>query len=282
MKVDLHTHTTVSDGVLEPEELVELAAKCGVQYLAITDHDTTDGLPRALAKTREYPSFTLIPGIELSTDVPKGEVHVLGYCMDYNDMGFQATLSRFREARKVRARKMVEKLGAMDLRIEWERVLDQAGEGSIGRPHIAQVLVDEGYISSVQEAFSKYLGRNGPAYVEREKTTPVEAVELITSVNGLPVLAHPGDVADIEILLEEMKESGLVGMEVYYDHYPQDTMQRLAEVAKRFDLIPCGGSDYHGEGLAARTDLGSVDVPMESVERLLAIAGKRVGGITQA
>jgi hypothetical protein len=177
---------------------------------------------------------------------------------------------------------MAEKLCAMGLRVEWEMVLAQAGDGSIGRPHIAQVLVDKGYTSSVQEAFTRYLGRNGPAYVEREKTTPVEAVELITSVNGLPVLAHPGDVADIEILLGEMKESGLVGMEVHYGQYPQDTMRRLAELAKRFDLIPCGGSDYHGEGLAARADLGSVDVPVESVEKLLAIAGNRVGGITQA
>lgn len=281
MEVDLHTHTTVSDGVLEPEALVEMAASCGVRYLGITDHDATDGLPRALSKAREFPSITVIPGVELSTDVSSGEVHLLGYLMEYEDPGFQATLEKFRDSRKVRASRMVKKLCAMGLHIEWEKVLEHAGDGSIGRPHVAQALVEKGYVSSVQEAFARYIGRDGPAYAERDKLTPAQAVELLTSVNGLPVLAHPGDVPDLDGLSRELKEAGLVGMEVYYDHYPPEMVQRLARVAKRFDLVPCGGSDYHGEGLGARTDLGSVDVPVESALKLLAMASSRADRTVQ-
>lgn len=281
MEVDLHSHTTVSDGVLEPEELVELAAQRGIRYLAITDHDTTDGLPRAQARARRLPPLFLIPGVELSTDVPWGEVHLLGYFIDYDNPEFQATLSRFRESRKGRARKMVEKLCQMGLSIEWERVLEQAGEGAIGRPHVAQTLVEKGYAASVQEAFAKYIGRDGPAYVERDKLTPAQAVGLIDSVRGLPVLAHPGEVVDIEDLLGTLKDVGLVGMEVYYDRYPPETVDRLAELARRFDLIPCGGSDYHGEGLGARTELGSVDVPVESAEKLLELSKRRAGRMAQ-
>ena len=281
MIVDLHSHTNASDGVLDPEELVKLAAGRGIRYLAITDHDCTYSLPRALAKAREYPSLTLIPGVELSTDVPTGEIHILGYCMDYDDPEFQATISEFRESRKLRARKMVEKLCDMGLNLEWEMVQRYAGDGSMGRPHVAQALMEKGYVSSVQEAFAKYIGRDGPAYVKRRNLTPVQAVELIASINGQPVLAHPGDVANIDTVLRELKEVGLVGMEVYYDHYSQETVQRLARIAERHDLIPCGGSDYHGEGLGARTELGEVDVPVESAQRLLAMAEKRAGKTAQ-
>ena len=277
MEVDLHTHTRVSDGVLEPEELVALAVEKGVRYLGITDHDATNGLSRAMKKAQEYDSLTIIPGVELSTDVPNGEVHLLGYLMDYHDPGFQSTLVQFRNAREGRGRKMVEKLCAMGLDIEWDRVLEIAGDGAIGRPHIAQALVEKGHIASVKEAFNKYIGRQGPAYVERSRLTPVEAVKLLAEVNGLPVLAHPGDIQDIDALLGDMKDAGLVGMEVYYDHYPEEMVNYLAGCARRFDLIPCGGSDYHGEGLGAQTDLGSVDVPLDSVLKLLALDKERKG-----
>ncbi|MFQ5933291.1 MAG: PHP domain-containing protein, partial [Dehalococcoidia bacterium] len=242
MEVDLHSHTTVSDGLLEPEELVELAAKRGVRYLAITDHDTTDGLDRARVKAKDFPSLFLIPGIELSTDVPGGEVHLLGFFIEYHDPDLQSTLSRFRQGRKGRARRMVEKLSEMGMPLDWERVRELSGDGAIGRPHVAQALVEKGYVGSIQEAFAKYIGRDGPAYAERDKLTPAEAVRLVTSVNGLPVLAHPGEVPDIETLLRELKEVGLVGMEVYYDNYSCETVQRLAKVARKFHLIPCGGS----------------------------------------
>ncbi len=275
MEVDLHTHTTVSDGVLDPEELVDLAVKKGVRYLAITDHDATDGLLRAGEEAKKHPSLTLIPGIELSTDVPSGEVHMLGYLMDYDDPDFQATLRQFRESREGRARKMVEKLNDMGMDINWDNVMKYAGDGTIGRPHIAQALMERGFVASVQEAFNKYINHDGPAYVEREKMTPVEAIELITSLYGLAVIAHPGDVVDLENLLVELKKSSLAGIEVYYGHYPQETVQRLARLAEKYDLIPCGGSDYHGEGLGARTDLGSVAVPSESAERLLTSPAKK-------
>ena len=272
MAVDLHSHTTESDGVLEPEDLVELAVKQGVEYLAITDHDTTDGLDRAFAKASEYPSFTVIPGIELGTDVPGGEIHLLGYYIDYKDADFQVTLSRFREGRVGRAASMVEKLAALGMPLEWSRVQELAGDGAIGRPHVAQALVEKGYINDVQEAFAKYIGREGPAYAERDKLSPAEAVEMVVAVGGLPVVAHPGEIADLDNLLGELKQAGLVGMEVYYAYYPDDLVRRLKQLADKHDLIPCGGSDYHGEGLASRTDLGSVDVPVESVKRLMALS----------
>lgn len=275
MYVDLHSHTTVSDGVLSPEELVRLAVERGLKYLAITDHDATEAIEPALEAAKSYPSFTIIPGVEMSTDVTKGEVHLLGYFIDYRDSDFQRTLAHFRDSRRERARKMVQKLEAMGVHIQWERVLEVAGDGSIGRPHIAQVMLEAGYISSIKEAFVKYLARDGPAYVARERLSPVEAVGMVTKVGGLPVLAHPGDIQGLDSLIVETKSAGLVGMEVHYDGYSKAEVERLAKVAKKHDLVACGGSDYHGEGIGAQTDLGDVDVPMESVERLFAIARQR-------
>jgi len=277
MYIDLHSHTTISDGVLEPEELVDYAAGKGIKYLAITDHDATDGLIKASARAQLYQSLTIIPGVELSTDVPGGEVHLLGYYMSYQESRFQDVLANFRQARVGRAQGMVKKLSALGLELEWDRVKTLAGDGSIGRPHVAQALVEKGHVKSVKEAFDKYIGRLGPAYVARERLTPADAVSLLRSANGLPVLAHPGDICNIDELLKDMKKAGLVGMEVHYGKYPSSMVTRLEELAKKYDLIPCGGSDYHGEGLAAKTDLGDIDVPEQSIVKLMELAGIKIG-----
>ena len=275
MHVDLHSHTTVSDGVLSPEELVDRAAVKDLHFLAITDHDATDGLARAIERSKLHPSLTVIPGVELSADVNEGEVHILGYLDDYQDPGFQEEMKKFRDGRVGRARKMVEKLNGLGLEVEWERVKEIAGEGAVGRPHVAQALVERGQVESVQEAFDLYIGRDRPAYVGREKVTPRDAIGLIRSVGGKAVLAHPSFTRNVETLLPEMKAEGLAGIEVYYARYKPELIARLKRLSDKHGLIPCGGSDYHGPGLGPDIDLGDVDVPESSVYRLLDIRGTK-------
>lgn len=274
-KVDLHIHSTASDGRLSPADIVCHSAERGLSVIAITDHDTIDGVASALIAAKALPGLKIIPGIELSTDVPQGEVHVLGYFIDYTDREFQATLEGLRNSRLKRAQGMITKLKNLGIHIDWERVREIAGEGSIGRPHIAQAMLEKGYISSMKEAFTRYISREGPAYVEREKMTPVEAVELVLKVNGLPVLAHPFTTNNPEVLIVELKAAGLVGIEAYYDGYTADEINELVSFANRYNLIATGGSDYHGLEAANETMIGGVDVPMESVELLIALAKQR-------
>ena len=174
--VDLHLHTLASDGRLSPTELVQLAAGQGLKVISISDHDTTEGLAEAYQAAQEFPDLRIIPGIELSTDIPGDEIHMLGYFMDYEDEEFQGILLQFRAGRLERGRLMVEKLATLGVYVEWEKVLEIAGDGSVGRPHIALAMVEAGYIKEPREAFAEYLGRNGLAYVEREKMTPAEGV----------------------------------------------------------------------------------------------------------
>ena len=275
--VDLHLHTTASDGRLTPTELVELAAAKGLRTISVSDHDTTAGLAEAQRAADRIPGMRLIPGIELSCDVPGGEVHMLGYFMDVNDSGFQETLAGFREGRLARGEGMVRKLAEFGMHIEWERVLEIAGDASVGRPHVAQALVEAGYFPEPSEAFREYLGRNGKAYVERSKLTPPDAVKLLNDVGGVAVFAHPwferrGNEPEPEQSLietvEELKAAGLAGMEVHYAMYDAATVDWLADVARAYDLIPCGGSDYHHSGNSREPLPGVNGPPMATVERL--------------
>ena len=274
-RVDLHIHSTTSDGRLNPADIVCQAAEQGLSVIAIADHDTVDGIAPAIEAAKAFPELKVIPAIELSTDVPQGEVHVLGYFIDYADREFQVTLERMRHSRLHRAQGMIAKLKDFGIHIDWERVQEIAGTGSMGRPHIAQAMLEKGYITSFKEAFDKYISRDGPAYVEREKMTPVEAVELLLQVNGLPVLAHPFTANNTEMLIVELKAAGLIGIEAYYDGYTADEIGRLVSLADKYGLIITGGSDYHGLEATNETMIGGVDVPMESVERLIALAKQR-------
>jgi predicted metal-dependent phosphoesterase TrpH len=274
-KADLHTHTTYSDGSLTPAQLVARAVQRGLQVMALTDHDCTDGLPEALEEAARYPGFLLIPGVELSTDVPQNEVHVLGYFIEWQSPAFQERLRRLRVSRLDRGRAMLAKLRDLGIDLSWERVQQIAGDGAVGRPHIALAMLEAGHIKTLEEAFDLYLGRNGPAYVEREKMTPAEAVEMITSVRGLPVLAHPAQLEDLDHFLEELKGAGLLGLEVYYQDYSPEVIDRLLDVARRHELLPLGGSDFHGLGTAHERDLGDIPLPFESVEQLIALARQR-------
>jgi predicted metal-dependent phosphoesterase TrpH len=264
----LHLHTLASDGRLTPTDLIGLVASRGVKVASVSDHDTTEGLAEVHRAARQFPDLRIIPGVELSTDIPGDEIHMLGYFMQYQDEEFQQILRRFRETRVERGRLMVEKLATLGLHVEWERVREIAGEGSVGRPHIALALVEKGYFREPREAFAEYLGRNGLAYVERDKMTPTEAVEMLARIGGVAVLAHPAQLANLDDKVAELKAAGLAGMEVYYAQYPADTVQHLAQVAARHDLIPCGGSDYHGLGNTGEPLPGTLGPPMETVERL--------------
>lgn len=277
MHVDLHSHTTVSDGVLSPEELVDHAAEKGVRFLAITDHDATDGLARAIERAERHSSLKVIPGVELSADVEGSEVHILGYLDNYEEPEFQEEMKRFRDGRVGRAKGMLEKLKGLGLEVDWERVKEIAGDGAVGRPHVAQALVERGHVDSVQKAFDLYLGNGKAAYVGREKLKPGDAIRLIQSVGGKAVLAHPSFTRNVETLLPTMKAEGLAGMEVYYARYTPEQITRMKRLADQHGLIPCGGSDYHGPGLGPDIDLGDVDVPESSVYRLMGI-GDSGGG----
>lgn len=272
--VDLHLHTTASDGRLTPGELIALVARKGLQVVAVTDHDSTEGLAEAMEAARAFPNLTVIPGIELSTDIPGNEIHVLAYFVRHKDEELLATLRKFRQGRLERGRGMVEKLRDMGMDIEWQRVQEIAGDGAVGRPHVALALMEKGYVSQTNEAFEKYLGRNGPAYVEREKLTPAEAVEAISSWGGVAVLAHPAQLPNLDDQLEELRSAGLVGMEVYYAQYSEERILELASTAARHGLLPCGGSDYHALDNPGERLPGTMGPPLEVVERLEKLATK--------
>jgi len=274
-RADLHTHSTYSDGRLTPTELIEQAVSRGLEALALTDHDCIDGIAEAQEAAQRYPQLIFIPGVELGTDVPHGEVHMLGYFLDWQDPHLQGRLAHLRRSRLERGQKMLAKLKHLGIDISWQRVQEIAGDGAIGRPHIALAMLEAGHISSLDEAFDRYLGRNGPAYAEREKITPAEAVQLLTGASGLPVLAHPRDIENLESLVVQLKEAALIGIEVYYQDYDQPTIDRLLAVARQHGLLPLGGSDFHGIGSAHERDLGDIPLPFEPVEQLLALARQR-------
>ena len=272
--VDLHLHTTASDGRLAPKNLVQLVAKNGLKQVSISDHDTTEGLAEAFIEAKEHPDLRIIPGIELSTDIPGDEIHMLGYFIQYNEDPFQEILRRFRSGRIERAREMVERLAALGIPVEWERVQAIAGDGSVGRPHIALAMVEMGYCKEPKDAFPEYLGRNGAAYVERTKMTPAEAIQMLLKVGGVPVLAHPAYLSDLTAHLPELKAAGLLGLEVYYAKFPPEKIAHLQDLATQYDLIPCGGSDFHGLGNTDEALPGSMGPPLSTVERLEEAAQK--------
>jgi predicted metal-dependent phosphoesterase TrpH len=284
VEVDLHLHTTLSDGTLKPSQVVDLCAERGLKIIAISDHDSTEGLAEAFETAKRYPQLTIVPAIELSTDIPGSEIHVLGYFVDYNDASFQQVLKGFREGRTDRGRLMVQKLNDLGLNISWERVEELSDGGAVGRPHVAQALVEAGYIEYPREAFDRYIGREGPAYVGRPRLTPVEAVKLLTDNGALPVMAHPTyhksepGITHTDALrstLLELKEAGLVGMEVHYGDYTEEEVARLLKLADELELVPCGGSDYHASGNPDEPEPGSVGPPMASIEALESIRRQR-------
>jgi len=266
--IDLHTHSTASDGLYSPTELVELAQEAGLTTIGLVDHDTTNGLDEAIEAGREL-GVTVIPGIEINTDLPhgQGDAHMLGYFVEYGRPAFQRSLQMLRDARERRAERMVERLRAQGLDVTWERVREIA-QGTVGRPHIARALIEKGYASDVSDAFDRYLSRGKPAYIPRYKLAPEDAVRLIKSARGVPVLAHPANIPHLgDELLPALLHAGLQGLECYYGEYDELTVERLLRLAGTFGLIPTGGSDYHGPNMHP-TPLGGRYVPEDSLDRL--------------
>jgi hypothetical protein len=266
-RIDLHTHSTASDGLYAPAELVRMAGEADLDLIALTDHDSTSGVAEAQAAGAGL-GVTVVPGIEINTDLPTGGVaHVLGYHLDWRHDAFQGALEALRAARERRAIRMVEKLNQAGLDITWERVRALA-QGAVGRPHVAQALIEKGFATSVSDAFDRWLSKGRPGFVPRVKVLPEDAVHLIRSARGVPSLAHPAYIQTLEDdLLPRLVAAGLLGLETYYGEYPPETVERLKGLAGRHGLIPTGGSDYHGPGLHP-TPLGGRYVPPEVAERL--------------
>jgi len=265
--VDLHSHTTASDGTLPPAELVRAAVKRGVRVLAITDHDSTDGLAAAREEAARHPTLTIVPGLEINCDVPGAEVHVLGYYVDDAAAWFQEFLREQRAERVARVHRIAARLAELGMPIDPADVFALVQEGSAGRPHVAQVMVQRGYVKSVTEAFDRWLHANGPANVPRHRLTPAEAIAIIRRAGGVPVFAHPG-LADSDGLLPEMIAAGLMGIESYYAEHSAAQTAHYKDLCRQHGLVATGGSDYHGSHTGRAATLGSPHVPLEVWEAL--------------
>jgi predicted metal-dependent phosphoesterase TrpH len=269
--VDLHTHTTASDGTYSPTELVAEAAQRGVRVLAVTDHDSTEGLPEAMAAAERHRPLEIIAGIEINCDVEGAEIHILGYLMDWQAPWFQEFCRGQRRERRERVHRMVERLAGLGMAVDAEEVFAIVKEGSAGRPHVAQVMLARGYVRTVREAFDKYLGSGKPAHVPRRKLTPAEAVRLLRQAGGVPVFAHPG-LADRDALIPDLIAAGMMGIECYYPEHSAGQRAAYLQLCHDHDLVATGGSDFHGPRVRAAT-LGSPAVPMAAVDALRARAG---------
>lgn len=268
--VDLHTHTTASDGTYAPRDLVIEAAGRGVRVLAITDHDSTEGLPEAFEEAERRRPLELLPGIEINCDVEGAEIHVLGYLMDWQAPWFQEFCREQRRERRERVHRMAERMAALGMPFDADEVFALVKEGSAGRPHVAQVMVAHGYVKTVRQAFDKYLAAGRPGHVPRKKLAPEDAVRLIRRAAGVPVFAHPG-LASRDELIPGLIAAGLMGIECYYTEHSAQQRATYLQICKEQDLVATGGSDFHGPQVRAAT-LGSPSVPMAAVEALRAKA----------
>ena len=277
--VDLHSHTTASDGALPPRELVRLAVRQGVRVLAITDHDSTDGLAEAMDEAAKHPPLEIVPGLEINCDVPAGpsggaaEVHVLGYCVDWEADWFQQFLREQRDERRQRVHRIAERLAELGMPIDPDEVFAIVKEGSAGRPHVAQVMLKRGYVKSVREAFDKYLRAGGPANVPRKRLTPAEAVRIVRQARGVPVLAHPG-LADRDDLIPELVSAGLMGIETYYPEHSASQTAAYRALCTKLGLVATGGSDYHGSQIGQAHKPGTPSIPLSVWEELKARAAE--------
>ncbi|MFQ6091766.1 MAG: PHP domain-containing protein [bacterium] len=262
---DLHIHTTASDGTITPEETVELALQAGLKAIAITDHDAVEGIAPANEAARGR-GLEVVPGVELSVSVDGIDLHLLGYYIDHTNGPFVERLQLFRRVREERAEKIVEKLNRLGVPLNLEKVKEIAGEGAIGRPHIAEALLQEHVVASFNEAFTRFLGYHGPAYVPKFKISPGEGIEMIRSVGGIAVFAHPGTVRKDELIPEFMAQ-GLQGLEVIHPEHNQTLAQHYTNLARKYGLVTTGGSDSHGprKNLPA---IGGIKIPWAWVAEL--------------
>jgi 3',5'-nucleoside bisphosphate phosphatase len=265
--VDLHTHSTYSDGLLSPATLVEEAAARGLRVLALTDHDTVAGIHEARAAGARL-GVEVIPGVELSTSFGQGDgVHLLGYLVDTEHPLLLEGLAGYARARTERMERMIDRLRQIGTPVDPERVRAIAGHGTLGRPHLARALIEAGHATDLPDAFARYLGWGKPAYVPRPLVAPRDAIALVRAAGGVTVLAHPYYIDDLEHVLDRLVTAGLAGMEVDYGSYTPEERDVLRDLATRRGLIATGGSDFHGLDVAGR-ELGGVPVPLSAVTAL--------------
>jgi hypothetical protein len=262
---DLHLHTTYSDGTFSPAELIAAAKIAGVSCIAVVDHDTVEGVIPSLEAGRKE-GIEVIPGIELTAEYEGQEVHILGYFIDYQSKGLLEKLESLKKIRVERVHKIVGKLKEMGISIDPKLIFELAQDGTVGRLHIARALVKEGSVSCVYEAFKKYIGDKGPAYVGGFRFTPAQATRFIKDSGGIPVLAHPYSLNSDDLILQFI-ECGIMGLEIHYPEHSQSLVNFYLGLAKKYNLLVTGGSDCHGD---AKPDVkvGSIKVPYELVEKL--------------
>jgi len=272
--IDLHTHSTASDGTMTPSELIEYAMEKNLAAIAITDHDTVEGVQQVIRNHAVNPYIEVIPGIEISVEY-EGEMHILGYYIDVEHPLLNQTLERLREFRNRRNPKILEKLNQMGFSITLDEVAAKANGEIIGRPHIAAVMQEKGFVSSINEAFEKYLDVGKPAYVSRQRLTPREGIKLIKDAGGIAVLAHPVYLekkgVEFEELLKRLIDDGLDGMECYYATYSKMEQDQYLALAAKYNLLVTGGSDFHGRNkpdIDLGTGYGDLKIPYYLLEKI--------------
>ncbi|HBI03922.1 MAG TPA: phosphatase [Paenibacillaceae bacterium] len=268
-RVDMHSHTTASDGTFHVKEIVARAIEKGLTGLAITDHDTVASLSEAV-KEGEKAGIEVVPGIEISSVYNGMDVHILGYYVDYEDDDFLNTLEGLRDVRKVRNQMMIDKLRQLGIDITMEEVeKEKKGKGNTGRPHIASVLIQKGAVSTMKEAFDKYLGRGALAYCNPPRISPFEAIDIIKKAHGVPVVAHPGLYHDEELVLS-LISYGVMGIEVFHPDHGEEEERIYGQMADHFQLIKTAGSDFHGirSGVVFHGDLGDKGIDMETLIKI--------------
>jgi predicted metal-dependent phosphoesterase TrpH len=275
MSIDLHLHTTASDGTLSPTEIVRYAKQKRLEAIAITDHDTVEGVEEALLASKEN-GIEVVPGIEISAEYPNGTLHILGYYIDFKDKPFLEQLAVLQKARSERNPRIARKLQELGLDIGYEEVQQEAGTGQVGRPHFAQVLVKKGFVHNIQEAFEKYLKKGASAYMDKFRFQVQDAITSILDSGGIPVLSHPftlncRDEQELTFLIERWMDFGLQGIEVYYSEHNASQTRLYEKIADQYNLLTTGGSDFHGNNIQG-IDLGSgrknLDIPYTILDRL--------------
>ena len=263
--IDLHVHTTCSDGLLRPEEVVIKAKEVGLAAVGIADHDSVDGIVRAI-KTADEIEFEVVPAVELSCIHANNDIHILGYYLDYQNPELLDFLGSVQQQRLERAHKIVGKLSEQGVDIDVERVMELSAGASVGRPHIAQVLLERGYVNTFSEAFWKFIGYHCPAYVPKMEISPPEAINLIKKFAGIPILAHPGSYRSDE-LVYSLIQAGISGLEVWHPEHSQSAADHYLEICQKNGLLVTGGSDCHG-GRKGKIFMGEVRIPYHYLAEL--------------
>lgn len=280
--IDLHTHSTASDGTLTPPEIIALAARSNLAAISITDHDTLEGV-RQISSTPIPAGLHFLTGIEISTSAPSaipisGSLHLLGYGIDVDDPALNDVLAQLKVSRDNRTPGIIAKLNTLGFTITHEDVRLLAGDGQVGRPHVAACMVKKRYASDIDDAFNRFLGHGKPAYVDRYRITPTEAISLVRAAGGVPVLAHPAlyglpDFKALRELVEVLVKAGMMGIEVYYPEHSATVTRQLIALARQLDLLMTGGTDFHGDlkpNISLGTGSGDFLVPLTLFEKLTA------------